>query len=106
MRAGQLRHRLQLQSVTITQSASGEPTETWRTVDTIWGGLRPISQRERASVREPLADADYVVPVRYRSNLTPRMRLLLGDRTFDILGAQDPDDRNRELHLYCRERSL
>jgi SPP1 family predicted phage head-tail adaptor len=106
MRAGQLRHRLIIQSATVTQSDSGEPVETWREFAEVWGGLRPLTQRERASVRQPFAEADYVVPLRYRNDLTPRMRLVYGTRVFDILGADDPDDRGRELALYCRERNL
>ena len=46
MRAGRLRHRLNLQESTETRNAHGEAIITWATSYTVWGAVEPLSGSE------------------------------------------------------------
>lgn len=103
MRAGTLRHRVTIQQATETQNSYGEIVQTWTTVATVWGAIEARGMRESFTASQQFATADHVITIRHRSDVTPKMRLVYGSRTFDIEGAVDPDGRKRELRLYVRE---
>lgn len=106
MRAGRMRARVTIQSRTITQDALGQAVESWSTVATVAADVRMAGGSERfvSGGDQEQAAIDYVVRMRYRSDVTPLMRLVWGSRTLDIESAVDPDGRGRELVCRCIER--
>ena len=104
MRAGELRHRVQLQ-VSSEQNSRGNTTKVWGTEDAIWAAVEPLSGRELIEAQEVVADATHRVTIRYLADVTPRKRFLFGTRELYIESVQNIDERNRELVLTCVERS-
>jgi SPP1 family predicted phage head-tail adaptor len=105
MRIGRLRHRLELQSATMVQDASGEETETWATIDTIWGNVAPVGRAERfvSGADQQLATITHRVEIRYRTNITNEMRFKWGARILDIEGYEDPSTKQANMLVACRE---
>ena len=53
--------------------------------------------------RQIEANVDVMVEIRYRSDITPDMRIVWGSRTLNITRAFDPDGRKTRTVMYCKE---
>ena len=103
---GRLRHRLTLESATRTSDDGGGAVETWTTVAQLWVRITPTGGTE-------IDDADglggritHEITLRHRAGVTPVMRLVSGDRRFEIMAVIDIDERRRWLKCLCMERDL
>jgi len=104
MRAGTLRHRIQIQQKTVTQNTYGEEIVAWAELTTVWGSVEDLSGREFYEARQvPAAEVTTRVCIRYRSDVEPTMRVIHGGRTLEIVSVLDPEGRKRETILMCRE---
>jgi head-tail adaptor len=99
MRAGQLRHRFELQAPAATV-AGGDVTPAYDSRGFAWGELEGLTGTNRGGIT---AEAEYRIRVRFRADLDPRWRVVSGSRVFGIISAVDPDGRRRELVLLARE---
>lgn len=103
MRAGQLRHRIVIQSVTETRDSFGQPQPSWSTFAERYAEILPQSGREYLAARTITPELTHLVRLRGVTGVTPKMRVLLGTRVLDILAAVPVEERTRELLLTCRE---
>lgn len=109
MKAGKLRHRVTIQTRTISQDGYGDAVETWTSGDTVWAEVTPlltatreafVAQSETRSARQTLQ-----VRMRWRDGLTPAgTRLLWDGETLDVESVMDPDGRHAELIVLCYAR--
>ncbi len=105
MRAGQLRHRLEVQRVTATVlDEHGEPTHSWSTEATIWGAVEPTGGDERLQAAQLDPEVTHKIRIRARITVTPAYRVLYDDRTFEVLSVIEVGERMREQWLMCKER--
>ena len=109
MRAGKLRHRIEIQTVTTAQSTSGEETRTWPTAETdddltvVWADVQDLAGRELLLAQQASSEATVRVRLRHLDGITSAdCRIVHGDRTLEIV-AVIPDGRGRELELLCKE---
>lgn len=103
MRAGQLRHRVTIQTASEAQDSFGQPQPTWTTFAERFAEILPQSGREFVAARTVTPELTHLVRLRGVAGVTPKMRLLFGTRVFDILAAMAVEERSRELLLSCRE---
>lgn len=106
MRAGKLRHRLTLQSPTGAVDATfGGQTHAYTDTATVWGSVEPavLMGREQFAAAQLQAELTHRITIRYRAGVTPKMRVSWDSRTFDIEQVVNVEERDRELHLLCRE---
>lgn len=73
---GQMTERLTVQSKTATSDTQGGRAEVWGTFATIWGWCQPMGGRELKQAQAVGSDVKWRVTVRYRADITPKMRLL------------------------------
>lgn len=104
MRSGKLRHKLIIESNTPTRSTKGEKIDAWSTFSTVWGSVEPISGKEYFAIDKINTDVDYRIKIRHLPGITSSMRVTFGTRSFDILSILNIMERNREIHLMCKER--
>jgi len=110
--AGKLRHRVTIEQPGITTGVGGAQTETWTTVATVRGEMREdggtegLGGREldgegfARSERQLAAELGIRFVMRYRSGITPTMRIKDADgNLYDIVAVMDRDGRRRELEL-------
>lgn len=105
MQAGRLRERVAIQASTPSQNSSGELIESWATETTVWAQVSAgsVSERFSAAAGQRASEISQTVRMRYRTDITPKKRLLWGSRILEILGQLDPDGRERTLIVMCKE---
>ena len=108
MQAGRLRHSVTIQQRTATIDAVGDVSDSWTTLITARAEIRPLSARELFAAQATQSEVTHQVTVRYRSELAaPKTaatyRVLFGSRVFNIHGAMNIDERNREVRMMCSE---
>jgi SPP1 family predicted phage head-tail adaptor len=83
----------------------GAPTEAWEDLKTVWGAVWPLRGREYILAQQVGADVNYKIRIRYTEDITPANRIQLADTTrfFDIKEVINPDLRNIQLELMCKE---
>lgn len=108
MRAGDLRHRVTFQSRSVSADSFGAQSEQWRDVATVWADVSPLSGRELFAAQAVNVEISHSVTIRYQAQFAgPKavaaMRILYGNRIFNIHSSMDTDERHRELKMTCSE---
>lgn len=102
MIAGQLRHRVNIQRQVETQNAYGEPEVSWSNVVTdIWASIEPLRGKEFFAAKQFNAEIEARIRMRYRSDVTAKMRILHGSNEYYIDSVINVGERDRELQLMC-----
>jgi SPP1 family predicted phage head-tail adaptor len=106
MAAGRLRWRITIQSSTAAKGAEGQDVLTWAAFWSTWANIEPLTGTERQTSETERAQQGYTFTIRYRSAITPRMRISWDGRTFDIESVVNVENRKRTLVLTAVERDL
>jgi len=93
MRAGPLRHRVQIQSAVRVRTASGGYTESWSTDRTTWASVEPISGREFFAEQRVQGEVTHRIRMRHSPGLTTRNRIRFDGRSFNLLAVLDAAER-------------
>lgn len=93
MRAGQLRHRIDFQSLgSVQDPASGEVVPGWQTIwSKVPASVTPLSARDLIAAQAAQSEATARVVIRYRSGVVPTMRIIHRGEVYDIKGPALPD---------------
>lgn len=109
---GGLRQRLVIKRLTVTVAASGDHTQTWTRLATVWGSVLPTREESRegfsGATNQTVAQVSHDVRVRASSavsfaTLSARDRFEWGSRLLQIETITDPDGRGRWLVCKCSE---
>lgn len=107
--AGALRHRVELlRPAGRTQSDTGawQGATSEELVGSRWASVAQLSGRELEYARRTYADADYRIGLRGDSLTTevrPEWVVRWGERRFEVLSANDRDERGFDVTLTCKE---
>ena len=105
MRAGKLRHRVTIQSRTVAADTVGHPVETWATLASVSADILPMGGAEPFHSDQFDARVSHDITIRYRTDVTPNMRVVWGSKTLDVEAVMDPDGRRRSLRILALERA-
>ncbi len=103
MRAGQLRNRVTIQtnSEGTANATYGDTSPVWADLVTVWARREWMSGREVERAQAIHPDAKVKFTMRYRSDVTSKMRVKDGS-TYYYIGAVLPDERESVLiNLFC-----
>lgn len=103
MRAGRLRHRVDLQAATRTDDGYGGGSEAWTTFASAWAEVNPSSGTEVAAAGAVQGQTVYEVRLRYRTDLGPQHRIVHGSRVLWVQGVTS-DPRRNLIVATCVER--
>lgn len=109
MRAGLLRHRIEIQEPVEAQSSTtGAVVPTsWRRFADVWADVSPVSGSERFIAAQLVATASHTIRFRYLAGVTVKMRAVLGQgtaaRVFTFTAVQDFRERHREIVVAASE---
>jgi SPP1 family predicted phage head-tail adaptor len=103
MDAGQLRHRVVIQSKARTDDGGGGGSVTWSDVATVWANIKPLSGMQRLKAEQVESSVTHTITIRYRSGLDDSMRVTYAGRIFMVTSLIDPDERKAWLSLMCEE---
>lgn len=92
MLAGRLGRRIVLERVEISQSDSGQPTETWTELARLWAALRPLRGWEKPASPGHAAHEEVAFEMRWGSSwadLNPKDRIVCAGVVYDILAVHE-----------------
>ena len=106
MKAGRLRHRVELQEKIITQNSKGEITESWSTIKKISAEIVDLSVRDYISSQSLQSEITTRITIRPRI-IKPTMRIV-HKNTIYTLGKplSDPKSRNEYLTITAKEGAI
>lgn len=107
MRAGKLRHKINIERPGTAEDSTGATVASPYTVflNNIWADVSPapMSGREQVAGQQTKNPITHEVRVRYRAGITSAMRVVFDGRYFNIMAIVDKEERNVELTLMCEE---
>jgi len=105
MRSGLLRERVTIQTWVTTQDEDGSEITVPLDVCTVWAAVEPVSGNERCigELDQRLVERSTRIRIRYRTDITEKMRVTWGTLVYNIQQIINPWARDRELQLICKE---
>jgi len=104
MRAGNLRHRVVIQSYSASPGGVfNSPQPAWSTVTTVWGRVTPLSGSEPVYASMVSPETTHEIEIRWYSGLTTKHRLQHDSRNFNIESIVDRDERRVTMICLCKE---
>lgn len=104
MKAGKLRHLVVLQTPSNTTSNTGDVQTGWATFKTLYANVVPLSGRDFYSAKAINSDITHRVELRWLPGVQPNMRVLHDGRLLELVSPPiNVNERDRELHLMCKE---
>lgn len=108
MRSGDLRKRVTFQVRNTVSDTFGQQSTVWTDLFTTWASIEGLSARELFAAQSVQSEVTHAITVRYRPEFAlPRavaaMRVLYGSRVFNISGAVNTNERNREIVMQAAE---
>lgn len=102
MQAGNLRHRIAIQTNTPTQDSYGQPVESWATVATVWAAVDMLTGRELYTAQQAQSEANVRMTIR-RRDVDAKQRVSWDGRIFDVESVIHDATNNRMTQLLCKE---
>jgi SPP1 family predicted phage head-tail adaptor len=99
------RHRIVIQNLTLTANDSGGQSESWTTFATVWAIITPKIVKEVNFAQRIEPRIDHEIVIRYLANLTTKMRIVFGARTFEIKAAIIEDEVQEFIKIMASERT-
>ena len=109
MRAGRLKDRLIIQSISSTKDVMGQNVETWTETETRNCSIEPVNGKEYFAAQGENIANNVRIRFRYESGLLSTTKRLVNDRVspqviYDIESIINPGNESRELICMVVER--
>lgn len=102
MEAGKLNCRITLQQPVATRDTTGGEAIIWADFATLWASKAHKTSKEFYNSQKINAEITDLFIIRYRAGIDTKMRLVYGGKNYDIIGADDPDNRRIELWIMAK----
>lgn len=103
MRAGGLRHLIEIEENNPTRDEYGGLVDVWTVHKRVWSEVRPISGSELLKSDQLTTKASYNIWIRYLATVTTQMRIKFNGRYFNIKNVPLTDVRGEKMKLLCEE---
>ena len=107
MRAGELRHKITFQQLTVANDTWGKSVPTWTDQVTTRAAIWPMKSVERIESMKLDNEVTHKIRIRYRTGITAKMRVKFvkdnSTRYFNIRSIINADERNIYLELMATE---
>lgn len=103
MKIGEMRQRITFQRPVKTADGHKGHTVAWQDIVSVWARVEPLSGREYFYSQQIKAEVTHRVKIRYREDITIKMRIKHRDRNLAIESILDKKERREELEIFCRE---
>lgn len=81
---GDLRHRITIETLSLTPNDSGGQEESWSTFATVWAQITPVKAWEAMQQARIEMTVTHKIVIRELPGVTSTMRVAFGDRIFEI----------------------
>lgn len=103
MSGGELRHRITIKERVSTTDSRGFQSASWQDVCTVWAAAENLRGREFFAAAAVQAERTVKFTIRYREGIDPTMRIVFGDKTYNITGVDHGQYRKRYLEIRAME---
>lgn len=105
MRAGRLRHEVEIRRPERTVNADGESVAEWILYAKARAAILPVAASEQEKFAKLQSEITHSVVVRYRSGIQPDMRIVwpAENRTFEIIEIKQDATFRRDMTLKVNE---
>ena len=93
-----------IEKLTESVDENGSLTESWATLATIWAAVVALRGRELMDRTKVNSVVQWRFRIRWRDDVTPKMRLSWRGDTYDIAAVLDARGRREYLDLMCVRR--
>ena len=103
---GKLRNKITIQNTDLTTDSIGGYTTARSSYVTAFAKVTPKSGKQvwsDKSGRQIDNPHTFEFQIRYRSGISPKMRILMGSRTFDIIKINNENDYNNYINIEAIE---
>lgn len=100
-----LPHRIEVQSYSVTTSATGDRSQkTWTTDETVWGHMRPLSGFKGFIADRQKTEVTHVCDMYYYADspLASKARLVKDSENYSISWVEEVDGRTHWLRVFCK----
>lgn len=97
--AGELCHRVTIQSKTVTYDENNYETETWSEFKKLWAKVEFLSVKDSINAKASGSQTTARLKLRKRSDITTEMRVLWDGYTFQIVSPPKPDNVNGKIYM-------
>jgi SPP1 family predicted phage head-tail adaptor len=104
---GALKHRVALQQAVRSADGGGGFTETWQNLATapeVYAAIVPLSGGEQLRFHQLEAAVTHRITIRYRTDITPAMRIVKDGTVYDIISALDRNGEGIYLEILAAVR--
>lgn len=108
MRAGDLRHRVDIEALTTTQDSEGHQLEEWDSILTseelaglLPAAIVPLSGREFVAAQAAHGGVTTRITIRWRAGITAAMRVVHGPDVYNIKAVLPDPTLRAHLSLMC-----
>lgn len=106
MRAGELRHRVQILAPVEVRLDSQGFVLDWTCILTVWAKIKPLSGREFYASKQVDSDVTHEITTRYNSSgLNSSYRLCHGFQIFELSSKIDVLELGQQFTAKCTERT-
>jgi SPP1 family predicted phage head-tail adaptor len=98
-----LRHKVTLEQKVQTADGAGGFTTAWEQVAILWASIDRMRASESYNSGQLRTASSHVFRARYTSSITTDMRLVFGERIFNIRSINNPGEKNNMLEIYAEE---
>lgn len=103
--AGELRHKVRIIELGLSQTAGGATEIANYLVGDAWGAVEALQGRELYAAQQRVAEVTHKVTIRYRSGIKAKNRVWYGNREFQVAAVYDQLETREFLVLLCIERN-
>lgn len=101
--SGKLRHNVIWQNKVSTPDGGGGFTYTTSDFANTRAFIKPVSTNERFFAQRIESDITHKIYIRYRTDLSPAMRIRYGDRYFQVKGLMNIEEQNKWFEISAVE---
>lgn len=83
----------------------GQPGSEWEPLATVWAHVRHLSGLETIKAGAEAAVGKASIRIRYRTDITAAMRVVLGGTTYQITAVLPDEERREFVDLTCEVHS-
>lgn len=102
--ASRLRHRIVLKTPVTTPDGAGGFATSWNQFAEVWAEILPKNGNEKLQYEQLSVQKRIVITIRYLSGITEKMRIVYGEREFEILSILNPFEENILLEIMAEEK--
>lgn len=104
MRAGNLKHKVTIQSIGTTTNSFGEIEQgDFQTFKIVWCSINPIRGSEKFLSNTDFAKTTHKIRIRYLAEVNASMRILWGSRVFNFIDVRNAMESDKELEILAEE---